>query len=226
MSNKTNIYILGLTIIIGFLPMFLFAVNDGTVIGSHVDFPLIKYTSIYIGDFLLLPFFNLFFCRFYKKLSIETKNKYYKIIISSFVSILSSLWINYYTHFQLWTKDNLDSFMDINNNLTGSGYTHFIYSTIQMAVVLFFIIFTIWNYSIKFEKDRSFIASRKLLLIFTLLQIPDFIIRNWNNTSNGENLIDILSKDYSSLLTIPSVLILLWIIPYLKNTLTKRLIRH
>lgn len=208
----TSMYIYGTTITFGFLPMLLSALNDGTVFYGNVKLPLILYTSIYIGDFIILPFFNAYFYKLYKNTSGQMK-KTSKWIIW-IISIIISLLVNYYTHFKMWTSDSLDSFMDVNGTLTTSGYVHFLYSTIQMGIILFFLYFISSYYRKEYKNYLLFKLTRRLILLFTLLQIPDFIIRNFSSLSRGESFWGVVSGDFTSLLTIVVAIIVLWIIPY------------
>lgn len=208
----TSMYIYGTTITFGFLPMFLFALNDRTVFYGDVKLPLILYTSIYIGDFIILPFFNAYFYKLYKNISSQMKKSSKWIIW--IISIVISLLVNYYTHFKMWISDNLDSFMDIKGALTMSGYMHFLYSTIQMGIILFFLYFISSYYRKKYKNYRLVKLTRRLILLFTLLQIPDFIIRNFSSLSRDESFWNVISGDFTSLLTIVVAIIFLWIIPY------------
>ena len=217
----TSMYIYGTTITFGFLPMLLSALNDGTVFYGNVKLPLILYTSIYIGDFIILPFFNAYFYKLYKNTSGQMK-KTSKWIIW-IISIIISLLVNYYTHFKMWTSDSLDSFMDVNGTLTTSGYVHFLYSTIQMGIILFFLYFISSYYRKEYKNYLLFKLTRRLILLFTLLQIPDFIIRNFSSLSRGESFWGVVSGDFTSLLTIVVAIIVLWIIPYKRQGVMNRL---
>lgn len=178
------------------LPMIIFAGIDNVLIGSKYDLPLIKYTSIWFGDVFILTTFNLVFFSLVYKISDYIKDNIISIMIASIVSV----YINFYTHFILWTGDLVTGFMDNISGLTISGWIHFIYSTFQMFFILLFL-FTLP----KIYKNPIYSKSIKilnfLLLFFTLLQIPDFIIRNFSKLQS-EEIVKLVLSDGSSMLTI------------------------
>ena len=199
LANGVGLYISLAIFISMVLPMIIFAGIDNALIGSKYDLPLIKYTSIWFGDVFILTTFNVVFFSLVYKISDYIKDNIISIMIASIVSSF----INFYTHFILWTGDSVTGFMDNISGLTISGWIHFIYSTVQMFFILLFL-FTLP----KISKNPIYLKSIKilnlLLLFFTLLQIPYFIIRNFSKF-HSKGIINLVLLDGSSMLTIVCV---------------------
>lgn len=199
LANGVGLYISLAIFISMVLPMIIFAGIDNALIGSKYDLPLIKYTSIWFGDVFILTTFNVVFFSLVYKISDYIKDNIISIMIASIVSSF----INFYTHFILWIGDSVTGFMDNISGLTISGWIHFIYSTVQMFFILLFL-FTLP----KISKNPIYLKSIKilnlLLLFFTLLQIPDFIIRNFSKF-HSKGIINLVLLDGSSMLTIVCV---------------------
>lgn len=199
LANGVGFYI-SLTILVSMvLPMIIFASIDNAVIGNKYDLPLIKYTSIWFGDVFILTTFNIVFFSLVYKISGYIKDNIISIMIASIVSSF----INFYTHFILWTGDLVTGFMDNISGLTISGWIHFIYSTVQMFFILLFL-FTLPKISKNPIYSKSIKILNLLLLFFTLLQIPDFIIRNFSKFQS-KGIINLVLLDGSSMLTIVCV---------------------
>lgn len=209
-NNSVKVYSACLTLIIGIVPMFLSSFHGNAFwFDSGYDLPLIYYMSIIIGDAVILPYFNALL--FDTLMSSENKKKLgctYSYI-SIFISMLLSTVINYYSHFLLWSQDNITSFMDYSKGeLSLGGWSHFGFSTIQMAIIFYFLF--MYHRIIKFPKSADLKKMKLLLMTFTLLQIPDFIIRNWSEIFS-RGFFEPLTKDFSSFLTIPIIFIFFYL---------------
>lgn len=198
-ANGIALYISLVILVSMVLPMIIFAGFDNAVIGNKYDLPLIKYTSIWFGDVFILTIFNVEFFSLVYKISGYIKGNIISIMIASIVSSF----INFYTHFILWTGDLVTGFMDNISGLTISGWIHFIYSTVQMFFILLFL-FTLPKISKNPIYSKSIKILNLLLLFFTLLQIPDFIIRNFSKFQS-KGIINLVLLDGSSMLTIVCV---------------------
>ena len=201
---KKTIIIL-ITLLFGFIPMFISAILTDSFIGDKYDLPMIFYISLMFGDLVLLPIFNIKFVElFYENKKNIIAKKYKTIGKIILVSVLSAC-INLYSHFILWPNDNITGFMDFHKGeLAIGGWVHFFFSFLQMIIVFYYLIEL--PEIIKANKSNKLIRSlQKLLIIFVLLQIPDFILRNIKlNTLN--NFIGALLTDWPSV-AVPIVMI-------------------
>lgn len=201
---KKTIIIL-ITLLFGFIPMFISAILTDSFIGNKYDLPMIFNISIMFGDLVLLPIFNIKFVELFYKNKKNIITKKYKTIGKIILVSLLSACINLYSHFILWPNDNITGFMDFHKGeLAIGGWVHFFFSFLQMIIVFYYLIEL--PEIIKANKSNKLIRSlQKLLIIFVLLQIPDFILRNIKlNTIN--NFIGALLTDWPSV-AVPIVMI-------------------
>jgi len=197
-----------LTICVGFLPMLISALVYGTFTFNNLcDLPLLAYTSILVGDLILLPIFNAVFLNAVILLRKKINGKRKMLTIGIFCSAIFSIIFNYYTHFFLWSQDTITSFMDTTKTLTVPGYIHFVYSTMQTAVVFVFLFLVFFMLSPKIKNAFQGYARKLslLLFLFSSLSIPDFCIRNFY--VNRQSLVASLTTDFSSLVIFPVMLI-------------------
>jgi hypothetical protein len=196
MSRKRFWLVFFVTFCVGFLPMLVFSYFENSIFSDKLHLPMIKYFSIIVGDAFILPIFNGFLIEYISSGKSKTKIISKKAIL---VSILLSFVVNYLTHFMIWSKDETLSFMDLNySELSLAGWWHFLFSFVQMMIIFCFL-GVCWrnnDYS-----DRFLLYAKISFLFFTLLQIPDFLIRNFSNIiSNGIASVPLV--EFSSMITI------------------------
>jgi hypothetical protein len=176
--NTKGYYIFVLTILLGIFPMLVLSLNSNTLwFGSRVEFPLFSIPTIFIGDAILLSWFNqkafLLFSQFHINYKIKA------IIQRSTVVLIVSYFINSYTH-SIWVSDSYLGFMDTEfGKLSLAGTWHLWFSIFQFAFVLLFLWISLDLY--KQQNLDALIATRKtwfILVLFSSLTIFDFIVRH------------------------------------------------
>ena len=196
MNKKRFWLVFFVTFCVGFLPMLVFSYFENSIFSDKLHLPMIKYFSIVVGDAFILPIFNGFLIEYLSSRKNKTKIIRKKAIL---ISVLLSFAVNYLTHFVIWSKDETLSFMDLNyGELSLAGWWHFLFSFVQMTIIFCFL-GVCWrknDYS-----DRFLLYAKISFLFFTLLQIPDFLIRNFSNIiSNG--IMSVSLVEFSSMITI------------------------
>lgn len=167
-----------LTIMLGIFPMAILSLQSGTLwFSPYVDFPLFSIPTIFIGDTILLPWFNF---KLYRLL-IQTRSFTFNssFFIKMIISIGISYFINSYTHL-MWVSDQYLGFMDTElGKLSIAGIWHLWFSVMQFTVIMLMIWISIDFYN---KKDlhtlNSAIKTWQVIVLFTALTIPDFFVRH------------------------------------------------
>ena len=171
-----------LTLLIGYLPMLVISILSNTFYSTiRVNFPFLSIPSVAIGDLLLLPLINWkYFSLFKSKIGFTyLKNNRKNVYVIFIVSLLLSLVVNIYSH-STWVSDQYRGFMDlVYGSLSLAGWIHFVFSTIEMAII-----FSLFGFAILFFFQKHKVGLRVvtsiwyIFMVFSSLSIGDFIIRN------------------------------------------------
>jgi len=198
------------TFLLGFYPFTVLSVRSDTFwLDSAHPFPLLVFSSIWIGDLLIIPVFNLFFYKFL----VQTKDRIAELKVhvfcAAFVSLLFSCLINSYTHYS-WVHDPYTGFMDLRIGvLSSAGWWHFGFSGIQMAIVFFFLF--LW-FILNLKNDdaiRNGLRALCSLFVFSLLLPLDVVLKHFI-VLKTQSLIEAIRMDWLVVTITPvSLLILL-----------------
>ena len=171
-----------LTLLIGYLPMIVISILSNTFfLASRVKFPFLSIPSVAIGDLLLLPLINWkYFSLFKSKIGFDyLKNNRKNVCVIFIVSLIFSIVVNIYSHVT-WVSDQYQGFMDmVYGSLSLAGWIHFVFSTIEMAII-----FSLFGFAVLFFSQKHKVGLRVvtsiwyIFIVFSSLSIGDFIIRN------------------------------------------------
>ncbi|QQR93769.1 hypothetical protein IPJ91_01260 [bacterium] len=181
-----------LTLMFGIVSFFVLSLKDGSFLtNSKVDYPLLAVPTIYIGDLILLPLINYSTAKlvFEYKEFIKKFFKQWRFKAVLFLSLCIATFFNIKTH-KVWEGDNFNGFIDMNQKLTTAGQIHLVFSIINMFVILFIILISIYAYLNKYKVIfNKTIDIWKYLIAFSSLSILDFLYRyyfmNFNNEAFG-----------------------------------------
>lgn len=173
-ANKRSAFlIVVITICAGILPVALLAWRQGTLLlTARVDGPLLAVPSVWIGDLLFIPAFNVFALRFLDSESAGARN--WRPWVFSF---MLAFCVAGYSHF-VWTQDAFLGFIDpLPGKLSAAGWWHLLFTIVEMTLIFCFV----WRW---LRAARS--ADRRLLHqgmvawrvfgLYTTLSIADFIV--------------------------------------------------
>lgn len=169
-----------LTVFFGFGIFAMAALQtDSFIPFDEYPFGLLAIPSIWIGDFLILPFLNR---RIYDTIKLFLHSTFFNkkqfiwvVIILSLVSFS----IMGYLH-NAWTKDAYTGFMDLElGSLSFAGKYHFIFSSVEFLFILILLYIGITAYRCKdFVIFKSFSKAWFLVLTFISISLIDFIFRH------------------------------------------------
>lgn len=168
------------TLAIGFIPVFISSWLEGTLFPSNrIPMALLTIPSVFLGDSILLPIFNYYFIL----LLSETYKTVFRdngkaFAFSLTVSLIISLLLNIYTH-TAWVNDARVGYIETGSgSLSVAGWFHFVFSTLQMAVVIIYLV--VAYRAIKFRLWNSFqtiLTGWRIFTAFTFLAFADFLFQ-------------------------------------------------
>jgi hypothetical protein len=166
------------TVLLGPLPMaYLSYVSDSFWFNSLYPFSFLRNSSVVIGDFFLIPFFNFYLVKLlYERAHILKRRLTVLILVLCGTFILSTA-IQFFIHLT-WIRDPYTGFMDLQQGqLSFAGWWHLWFSIVEFAFILFFIF--VWL--IKQTKNAYIhtlgTRSWRLLLVYFALGVVDFVIK-------------------------------------------------
>lgn len=152
------------------------ALTDSFWIDSPHQFPLVLNPSVVLGDTLILPILNLQVYRRLSSLSIKSGDLWRSVSIAALLSIA----LNSYSHF-LWTQDAYTGFMDlVPGKLSLAGWWHLGFSILQSTILFTYAILWLTASSrLALHQFQRFTRTWWLFILFTLLNIPGFLIKQF-----------------------------------------------
>lgn len=179
-EERFNLFLVPfLTIIFGWLSFVTLSIIEG-VFQSYPDqniIGVITLPSVIAGDLILLPVINYLIAELVIKIIPLSflKENLRTLLVMAVGSLGISGFINFKTH-EIWSNDSILDFISTRNGVWSlSGWWHFIFSVLEMTIVFFFILFTLFCYSRKLI--AVFKPVRKILFylfLFSLLSGLDF----------------------------------------------------
>lgn len=196
-----------ITFIAGFFMFFVFSLfSDSFFLSSKVDFPLLVFPTILLGDSVILPVINYRIFRSLKLLKGKMCLQIYIIIVISFlISCVGNIFIHL-----LWVNDNYFGFMDfIYGQLSFAGFIHLIFSIVQTNIIVFFSTMLV-VFPDLFDHDYRYnVFTLFLFVIFCSLSICDFLVQSYHLdiALNTLSIFDIITRFYTLLF---SVVFFIW----------------
>jgi hypothetical protein len=217
--NSIEVIIPVLTLILGFLPEMILSIYlNAFWIGSSVDFPFMAVPTIFFGDIVFLPIFNLLAYKairqswqyFHRKLDLG--------LILSIASIISML-LSFYIHYS-WLQDSYTGFMDVERGkLSIAGWWHLSFAIVEMTVVMLTVIFwfsAIRNSDLEYIHD-SYLKAWSVFIAFTLLNLADLVFRHLFIATTNKNTLELIITQLPSFTTTIFALSVLIAITILHN---------
>lgn len=198
------------TLAIGFVPVFISSWLAGTLFPStRIPMALFTVPSVFLGDSVLLPIFNYYFILLlsetYKRIFREN-SKFFTF--SLIISLMLSLLLNIYTH-SVWVNDARVGYIETGSgSLSVAGWFHFVFSTLQMAIVIIYLIIAYRAIKLRlWDSFQTILTGWKIFTAFTFLAFADFIFQTYI-FYNGDFLIAIKESLYIFRTPTLSILIL------------------
>jgi hypothetical protein len=150
-------------------------------ISPQYDFPVIFIPSVAFGDSIVLPFLNFYIVRFFRQLHTAMHLRTLSLWLQVSISTLISAFVNLYLHY-VWTHDKWRAYMHVRFGvLSLAGWWHLGFSTLELSFITYFMVR--WLIALKrcdtVTLEPGLMAWR-VLMLFSILSIPDFLIRNFS----------------------------------------------
>jgi len=171
-----SIGIILMNIFLFYLPMMLFSIRDNSFFFGVYDFPFLSLTSVFIGDLIFLPIFDIYAIKWLYAVNKILKINFIIHCSSAFLALSISILIHI-----IWINDQWTGFMDIVfGKLSVSGWIHLVYTAIQLYLMIIFIFEFIKSVKNKSSSllDKNLLIALIFILIFSFLSIVDWYIRN------------------------------------------------
>lgn len=168
------------TLILGFVPFVVLSLwTESFWLRSKVEVPLTLSPSILIGDSVLIPLFNrraipiiwnALLCL------VPVRKKIY-LLLSGLGALLSSFAVNVYVHI-LWARDAYTGFIDPEpGRLSLGGKWHCLFASVQMAIVLWFLVICFVSRSDRQEITRAeILRAWRVFSVYTTMYVADLAV--------------------------------------------------
>jgi hypothetical protein len=167
------------TLGLGFIPFIVLSLMTNSFWPqSSVAVPLTLVPSVLIGDSIVLPIFNGLLYRLLRKAfrTPVTRATKWVLVLYGVLCIAASAGVMIRLHL-LWVSDKYTGFIDLMpGQLSTAGIWHVAFSTIQMAIALWFVGVSFWWIR---EADRlpriDVLRVWAVFLVYASLSIADFV---------------------------------------------------
>jgi hypothetical protein len=186
------------SLLLGPVPMLIAALRTNSFwLSSPHPFPFLNIPTVFLGDSITLPLFNLYAFSLWRDSSDQFrrgKGFWTFVLLAMILALAGNFWIH-----RQWASDQYTGFMDLAvGHLSFAGWWHLLYSAIETTVV--FIYLRLWA-GAAVSTGRSEFAREgwRLFVVYSAIGIADIFL-HWQTVFRRMHILEVVKMDYMNLI--------------------------